>query len=596
MISSTGDDVVQRPEGLVDGVGYTEIDGVPVLFAEREGSAITAGIMFRVGWADETFTTSGITHLVEHLALHGQRLGDGHLNGETGDRLTHFHITGDEDEVVAFLEQVCSALGALPMDRLETEVRILRTEQGGMPPMGGGRAYHRFGFGGRGLLVAMEAGLDRLTASEVQAWASERFTADNAVLWITAPSVPEALRLPLPRGERLPVPRREEVRGSRPSWFASQAAGVMVEALVPRGRGAAALFRDIVTQRLMTRLREELGASYSAGCSIEFIDADVLLVTLWADAFEGRDQDVAHGVIDVLEELAGASGVTEDELRRAHREGLRSLQDLRPADLLPETAHRLLHGIELLGTDERSQRFRSVTAADIAEVARAVLADANVQVNVPPFERDGFAAIGERTAEPVRGVRFRSAEADDASLVVGLDGVSLIWGASTTTVRFADVVAVRAWPDGARWFMARDGSEVVVEPTLFHRLHATTISDLDRHIAPHLVLGMPERSRDEIPVPARGRRQLPSEPKPRRAMRWKGIGRWAVAPALLLLMLTPVFGVLSFGDTVALGRGETQPWEALLGWGITAISAAATGLLIAGIVRRRRWDREHGRL
>ncbi len=596
MIPSRGDDVVQRPNGLDDGIGYAEIDGVPVLFAEREGSVISGGIMFRVGWADETFTTAGITHLVEHLALHGQRLGDGHLNGETGDRLTHFHITGEEDEVVAFLEQVCSALGRLPVERLETEVRILRTEQGGLPPMGGGRAYHRFGFGGRGLLVAMQAGLDRLTAAEVQSWAAERFTADNAVLWIAAPAVPEDLRLPLPRGERMPVPRHEEVRASRPSWFTSQAAGVMVEALVPRGRGAAALFRDIVTQRLMTRLREELGASYSAGCSIEFIDDDVLLLTLWADAFEGRDQDVAHGIIDVLEELAGASGATDDELRRAHREAARSLQDLRPSDLLPETAHRLLNGIELLDAEERSRRLRSITAGDIAGVAGAVLADANVQINVPPFEREGFAAIDERTAHPVRGVRFQSAEAKDAHLVVGLDGVSLIWGASTTTVLFADAVAVRAWPDGARWFMARDGSEVIVEPTLFHRLRATTISDLDRHIARHLILAMPERSRAEIPVPARGRRQLPSEPKPRKAMRWRGVGRWAVAPGLLLLMLTPIFGVLSFGDTIAIGRGETQLSEALFGWGITAISAAATWFLIAGIVRRRRWDRENGPL
>ena len=47
----------------------TTIDGIPVILAPGRDPRVTAGLAFRVGWADETLPTRGITHLVEHLAL-----------------------------------------------------------------------------------------------------------------------------------------------------------------------------------------------------------------------------------------------------------------------------------------------------------------------------------------------------------------------------------------------------------------------------------------------------------------------------------------------------------------------------------------------
>ena len=44
----------------------TEVDGVPTLLAPRNGP-LAAGLTFRVGQADETLATAGITHLLEHL-------------------------------------------------------------------------------------------------------------------------------------------------------------------------------------------------------------------------------------------------------------------------------------------------------------------------------------------------------------------------------------------------------------------------------------------------------------------------------------------------------------------------------------------------
>ena len=71
----------------------SDVDGIPVLHAPRPGP-VAAGLVFRVGQADETLPQHGITHMVEHLALHRQGVGDIHHNGATGDVVTHFVVRG----------------------------------------------------------------------------------------------------------------------------------------------------------------------------------------------------------------------------------------------------------------------------------------------------------------------------------------------------------------------------------------------------------------------------------------------------------------------------------------------------------------------
>src|SRR3954451_114555 len=128
--------------------------------------------MFRVGRADETLSRSGVTHLVEHLALFGHSLADYHHNGATGAVVTHFHMSGSESDVVAFLTGVCAALMTdLPIARLETEKEILRTEEHNRRP-GANHAMPlwRSGAVGYGLVSYPEWGLHELGADDVQEW------------------------------------------------------------------------------------------------------------------------------------------------------------------------------------------------------------------------------------------------------------------------------------------------------------------------------------------------------------------------------------------------------------------------------------------
>src|SRR5690606_21554176 len=87
----------------------TVIDGIPALIAPGPGPA-RGGITFRVGRADETLARAGITHLVEHLALHRLGLTDYHYNGTTGATVTHFSSQGSAETIADYLTSVCAAL------------------------------------------------------------------------------------------------------------------------------------------------------------------------------------------------------------------------------------------------------------------------------------------------------------------------------------------------------------------------------------------------------------------------------------------------------------------------------------------------------
>ncbi|WP_307818659.1 hypothetical protein [Streptomyces sp. MBT62] len=162
-------------------IHLTEVDGIPTLFAYAPGP-LRAGLVFRVGIADETLARAGVTHLVEHLALYRQGLADYHFNGATKAAFTHFHVEGAEHEIVDYLHGVCASLADLPMERLETEKEILRTEESRREP--GQLPLWRYGAQGYGLVSYPEWGVRGLRPEDVRHWTETWFTGGNAVLWI----------------------------------------------------------------------------------------------------------------------------------------------------------------------------------------------------------------------------------------------------------------------------------------------------------------------------------------------------------------------------------------------------------------------------
>jgi hypothetical protein len=576
---------------VADLIGSTSVDGIPTLFAPREGP-ITAGLIFRVGHADETIANSGITHLVEHLALFHRELGDVHHNGHTGEYFTTFHVAGTEAEVVEYLNGVCAALRDLPVTRIVVEKEILRTEASrrATGPVEALRV-HRHGSLGEGIAVHREVGLHAVDAADVLAWASSRFTSGNAVLWVTSERVPPGLDLRLPPGDRLPIVEHPEMLDEKPAFFVGAQGTVLLDAIIPR-TSAGYVFANVATKALFRALRQVGGFSYSAECQYDPIDARRARVTIFADALEHQQAAVIGGVVDVLAALRAGS-VDQSDLAGA-RAALRSLDDIPSlgAALLPTTAIDFLVGRRLRNLSTVRDEHEAVTVDDIAAVAGEVWRDALIQVPEGALDWAGAAALPSWSASAVSGTAFPRYDDRDVAIVVADDGVSLTTQEGAVTVRFAECVGYLMQPDGGRILLGRDGFRVVIEPTLHRGLTPEVVETVDAAVASDVVIVLPPRRPEDIPAPtvAAGRND-------RRSSRWRGFGPWATA---LLVLTLAVVGLLlrsTMRDTLAIGTytadGELVAAGPVIGgWIVIAILTAVATLLLVGVLRRRAWKRQ----
>lgn len=512
-------------DALTGLVSHTTVQGVPTLHAPRRGET-TAGLFFRVGRADETLATSGITHLVEHLALHRLGLTDAHHNGTTANAYTHFHVTGSEAEVVAHLNGVCAALRDLPMERLETEREILRTEASGRGSTSQLPMW-RYGAQGYGLSSYNEMGTWSLTAEQVRDWAAARFTRENAVLWITGDHVPEGLDLSLPAGTRFPAPAATSALPVTPAFVHGDDGHVVLTSVVRRST-AASLFADVLGRALFHDLRQEGGYSYSAEADYSPRDATHASLTAYADALPKKQDAVVGGFVDTLARLrAGRTEQSELDSARAKALKVFDVPDLGAA-ALPSYALSLLLGHRILGPEQQRAELEAVTVGDLHEVAHEVWDAALLQVPGRGLDWAGCTLAPQYSAEPVTGTRHPSLTDDAVTLAVGAEGVSLEGPRGPVTVRYEAVSAMTTRPDGARSLTGHDGFNVTVEPNLFRGVTPATIAGIDAAVPPEAVVALPAREPGRIPAP-------PAPPTAKQ--RWRKLtaaDRKRLLPAVLL--------------------------------------------------------------
>ncbi|MFE0513433.1 M16 family metallopeptidase [Streptomyces sp. NPDC058964] len=503
MTTETNGDVSVQDSGLdaLEGlVSHTTTQGIPTLYAARPGD-ITAGLFFRVGRADETLATSGVTHLVEHLALHRLGRSEAHHNGATADTYTLFHVTGGEDEVVTYLNDVCAALRDLPLDRLETEKEILRTEAAGRANgVNHQMPLWRYGAQGYGLSGYDEPGTWGLTADQVRNWAATRFTRDNAVVWITGDHVPEGLDLTLPAGRRIPVPAASSALPVTPAHIPGEDGHVVFDAVLRRST-AAAVLADVLGRALFQELRQEGGYSYKAAADYTPRDAGFATLTAYADALPEKQDAVVGAFVDTLARLR-AGRIEQAELDSVRAKSLKRYDapDLGAA-LLPSYALNLLIGHRLLSPEQHRAELRAVTVADLREVAREAWDGGLLQVPTRGADWAGFAAAPRFSSSAVTGTPHRSLERDDVTLVIGAEGVSLLLPDGPVTVRYDACAAMTTRPDGARVLTGLDGFRVAVEPTLFRDVTAERIAALDAAVPADAVVPLPARDPERIPRP-----------------------------------------------------------------------------------------------
>ncbi|BEL09923.1 hypothetical protein Q0Z83_081140 [Actinoplanes sichuanensis] len=477
-----------------------EVDGVPVLIAPTTGP-MTAGLAFRVGFVDESLSRRGITHLIEHLALHSLGVADYHFNGATGVEHTVFHMQGAEADIVAFLHGVCAGLADLPMQRLAVEKEILRTEQNSRGEGPAGRlALWRHGARDYGLASYPEWGLAAITPDDLRAWVARYFHRGNAVLWIAGPGVPAGLRLDLPDGTRQPAPVPSSILPVRPAYFPGSEDAVAWDAVVDRGEPAA-VFAEVLRRSMFRSLRQEGGLSYNVVTDYTPRADGRAVIMAAADSLPEKQGAVLGGLIDVLAavrlgmideaEVTAVVNKRREELRQADTTGGR----------LPGQAFDLLDGRPVRELDEVLAELDAVTLGDVVTVAAEAYADGLLMT---PGETQadwaGFVDAPVSSVPLVDGVTYRALGGSAPSLVAGERGFSLIRQGSTITVLFDECSAVLAWPDGGRIFIGHDAAQLRVEPTLYPDGPAL-VAALDARTRPELRIPMPAREPDRIPRP-----------------------------------------------------------------------------------------------
>ena len=200
---------------------------------------------------------------------------------------------GQAQKVSSFLASICEALSSLPGDRLESEKQILVAEYAARPyDFYSNVVTRRYGATGYGLMGMPQLELRRATIEQLQDYSAQRFTAENAVLWLSGPP-PADLRLSLPHGMKQPFPALTPIQPTFPSWYVDDACGgVAAGATVPRV-SASTVFCEIAAKRLRERLRTLQAVSYLPRVFYDRLNADIAHLVLYADSDMDHRKELA---------------------------------------------------------------------------------------------------------------------------------------------------------------------------------------------------------------------------------------------------------------------------------------------------------------
>lgn len=449
----------------------TEVAGITTFWAPVEGP-FTAALKFRVGAADETLPTRGITHLVEHLALFASSSRSDEANGFVDFERCVFYARGERDEVLDWLRRCAEALTDLPLERLATERRILRTEEAGRHNAGvvARLLDLRFGADAFGLANYRELGLRWLGEDEVAAWARERFTRGNAVLWMSG-EPPDGLELSLPDGDRLPPPRVEPIPGADGHHFQASGTGGLAFAGLAERSTALNAAMAIAYERLYRRLRRELGLVYDPWSGYDVLGPRHAHVMMGAECPDEKASLVADEVWRIISDLA-ESGVTAEEIAQ-HRRRFRQI-DAEPGAVAAELDHAArqhLVGEEPVDRAKLDREIGELSPEDAAAAVARAFEHALLVVPANVTTVAGFEPMPFDWPAPVDGEVFE----DDperggvgSELRIGARGLTVSGPRTETmTIEWDQVVLVESAPADTMRFSARDSSWLEVCLTVF---------------------------------------------------------------------------------------------------------------------------------
>ncbi|WP_369373508.1 hypothetical protein AB1046_06405 [Promicromonospora sp. Populi] len=552
------------------------------LFAQRPGRTV-GGLVFRVGYADETLPTSGTTALVVALALRAVERPGLEISASVGPTVTHVQVSATDERVRTTLRELTRALADLPVRHRETETRALdeRADDVVVQPW-------RFGLRGYGLGPGQLLGLHRVTDDDLRAWAREKFTGTNAVAWVTGETALD-LDLALPAGRAATTASPPEVPGPVTPLPAEALAGgnrVMWDAVVPDGP-ALAVFAEVARRALFQGLRQDHGWTYDVSIMIGALDGQQASLQIAAGLRPETATQATGEFLDTLGRLRFAVATDELESARAHLLAAYG-EPHQDAMWLTDDAVLTLLGRPVPTPAQRRAALAQVTAADVVSLARQVW-DAGLLVTPVASGWAGTEPVRRGAGEPVTGKAFERIDVD-ATIRVGEPGVTLRDGRRTTTIRFEEAAALIVYPDGGRLLIGLDGARVPFEPTLHDDLRATDLAGLvDDHLDGALVVPVsrpaaPERP-DQEEIKQASQTRAAREVEEDGLLRTTGLaalaaGKVVVVLALVLVLLAGVGGTVFAAATLLASVGSLLDGE--LDWSVPALLVPA-GLACAGV-------------
>jgi len=405
--------------------------------------------------------------MVEHLALHPFEPLRYDLNGSVTELTTRFLANGTQDDVEAVITGVCGHLGALPLERIAQERQILDNESRRRGGSFAGLASTRFGTRGPGMIDFPEY-TGGLTEDTVTAWVAERFTAGQAVVWMTRPPSPK-LRLPLPPGDRLPTPEVPQLSGlvtpshSHVAPFSDH----LGCSILARRSIEMYVATQLFLARGFARLRTELGLAYTvAADSTRIGDIDSLYV-LVCDAPEGGHGRALEAFCEVLEDLS-AGELSDGEVRRAFDRAMpwNSSDPARTVKEVSRKADSALLGHEPTTWDDLAAQGDSLTV----EAVQAAFTTAMEQATLAaPYGTEPGERFKPLAYEPQHRRRFGTTffrwDANPFDQVtMNATGVTREVGREPTSAEFDNVDALVLGQDGTITVVRSDAARVVLHP------------------------------------------------------------------------------------------------------------------------------------
>lgn len=456
-------------DGPVRAARREQVDGVTVWWRDVP-TPFTGSIVFRAGRADEVFSTSGLSHMVEHLALFpiGKQVYG--YNGFVDHLRTGFHAWGDPRHVIRFLQGVTRNLISLPMDRLEQERRVLITEDDRVPH--GNLLSDRFGAQGFGLLDYAQWGLRAITAEQIGAWTRERFTKANCVVSFTGP-IPDDFSLDLPQGARLAPPEPVPIVGLvTPSHVQAGEGHASISMVGPRNAPHYLSVR-ILEERAMDALRRDLGVSYQVASAWMPMGPDHVHTVIEADVAREQGGLVGKELVDVVDRFA-EDGPTPAELAHVVEQyeaamtepmwGLAEIEGAVMDDLTGRphpTPQELIDELRAVSRDDARVAFERVVESAIVSLPEGVGAPAG------RFERESFSRREEPDAGAREYPRFDQ-EADAPRIFLSGSAIALTQGDESIVIDFDDAVALLRSRDGVHTIVRSNGGYINVNPDSHH--------------------------------------------------------------------------------------------------------------------------------